>query len=132
MTATDECAWLDAVNWNQEGLVPVIAQDNATGRVLTLAWMNRDALLQTVQTGKAVYWSRSRNKLWQKGEQSGNTQLVQGIFLDCDKDSIVLRVNQTGNIACHTGRYSCFFHRFENGKWIVNEPVVKDPAEIYK
>lgn len=132
MTATDECAWLDAVNWNREGLVPVIAQDNATGRVLTLAWMNRDALLQTVQTGKAVYWSRSRKRLWQKGEQSGNTQLVQDIFLDCDKDSIMLRVNQTGNLACHTGRYSCFFHRFENGKWIVNEPVVKDPAEIYK
>lgn len=132
MTAVDECAWLDAVNWNPEGLVPVIAQDNATGRVLTLAWMNREALLQTVQTGKAVYWSRSRKRLWQKGELSGNTQLVQDILLDCDKDSIVLKVDQTGNLACHTGRYSCFFHRFENGKWTVNEPVVKDPAEIYK
>ena len=132
MPATDKCAWLEEVNWNPDGLVPVIAQDNNTGRVLTLAWMNREALLQTVQSGKAVYWSRSRQRLWQKGEISGNTQLVQDIFLDCDKDSIVLSVNQTGNIACHTGRYSCFFHRYESGNWVVNEPVLKDPDEIYK
>ena len=132
MPATDKCAWLEEVNWNPDGLVPVIAQDNNTGRVLTLAWMNREALLQTVQSGKAVYWSRSRQRLWQKGEISGNSQLVQDIFLDCDKDSILLKVSQTGNIACHTGRYSCFFHRYESGNWVVNEPVLKDPDEIYK
>ena len=132
MSANGNRAWLDEVNWNPDGLVPVIAQDHNTGRVLTLAWMNRAALLQTVKSGRAVYWSRSRQQLWQKGEESGHTQLVQDIFLDCDKDSIVLRVSQTGNIACHTGRASCFYHRLVNGDWVVNEPVIKDPDEIYK
>ena len=132
MAVTDECDWLDDINWNPDGLVPVVAQESATGRVLTLAWMNRESLLQTVRTGKAVYWSRSRQRLWQKGEISGNTQKVRDIFLDCDRDSIVLMVDQSGNIACHTGRHSCFFHRFDNGKWVVNDPVIKNPDEIYK
>lgn len=123
--------WLNKVNWSADGLVPVVAQEVATGKVLTLAWMNRDALRETAQTGQAVYWSRSRKKLWRKGEESGHTQRVHEILLDCDQDAIVLRVEQVGGIACHTGRHSCFFLRLDNNAWTEVEPVLKDPGEIY-
>ncbi len=123
--------WLNKVNWSGDGLVPVVAQEIATGKVLTLAWMNRDALRETAQTGQAVYWSRSRKKLWRKGEESGHAQRVHEILLDCDQDAIVLRVEQVGGIACHTGRHSCFFLRLEKNAWIEVEPVLKDPGEIY-
>lgn len=131
MTTPDNLPWLDDVRWDNEGLVPAIAQDVESGKVLTLAWMNRDSLYQTQQDGKAVYWSRSRQKLWQKGEYSGHFQEICDIYLDCDMDAIVLKVKQTGGIACHTGRQSCFFHRLENNEWIEAEPVIKDPTEIY-
>jgi phosphoribosyl-AMP cyclohydrolase len=123
--------WLDAVKWNDNGLVPVIAQDAADGRVLMFAWMNREALQLTADRGNAVYWSRSRGKLWHKGEESGNTQVVREIRLDCDNDVIILQIEQKGGIACHTGRRSCFFQRLENGAWKTVEPVLKDPAEMY-
>jgi phosphoribosyl-AMP cyclohydrolase len=125
-------AWLDEVPWNGEGLIPVITQDFATGRVLTLAWMNRESLAETEKSGEAVYWSRSRKKLWRKGEESGFTQKVRELRLDCDSDAILLRVDQTGGIACHTGRESCFFRKLENGRWVTTDPVLKDPAAIYK
>ncbi len=125
-------AWLDEVPWGKDGLVPVVTQEFSTGRVLTLAWMNRDALTQTAQSGEAVYWSRSRNKLWRKGEESGHTQKVREIRLDCDSDAILLRVDQVGGIACHTGRESCFFRKLEDGRWVTTDPVLKDPAVIYK
>ena len=131
MTTPDNLPWLEDVRWDNEGLVPAIAQDVESGKVLTLAWMNRDSLYQTQQDGKAVYWSRSRQKLWQKGEYSGHFQEICDIYLDCDMDAIVLKVKQIGGIACHTGRQSCFFHRLENNEWIEAEPVIKDPAEIY-
>ena len=124
-------AWLDEVHWDREGLVPAIAQDAASGRVLTLAWMNRDALAETVKRGEAVYWSRSRGKLWRKGEESGYVQRVVELRMDCDSDAILLRVEQTGGIACHTGRERCFFHKLENGKWVETDPVLRDPALIY-
>jgi phosphoribosyl-AMP cyclohydrolase len=127
--------WLDAVKWDTQGLVPVIAQELSTGDVLMLAWMNRDALQQTAELGRAVYFSRSRGKLWFKGEDSGHVQAVQEIRLDCDGDVILLKVIQTGHepgIACHTGRHSCFFSILENGAWKVTEPVLKDPQTIYK
>lgn len=123
--------WLDAIKWNANGLVPVIAQDAADGRVLMFAWMNREALQLTADRGNAVYWSRSRGKLWHKGEESGNTQVVREIRLDCDNDVIILQIEQKGGIACHTGRRSCFFQRLENGAWKTVEPVLKDPAEMY-
>lgn len=123
--------WLDEVPWNDQGLVPVVTQDASSGRVLTLAWMNREALARTAQTGEAVYWSRSRGKLWHKGEESGFTQKVREIRLDCDADTILLRVEQAGGIACHTGRASCFYRRLDNGKWVETDPVLKDPASIY-
>ena len=123
--------WLDAIKWNDNGLVPVIAQDAADGRVLMFAWMNREALQLTADRGNAVYWSRSRGKLWHKGEESGNTQVVREIRLDCDNDVIILQIEQKGGIACHTGRRSCFFQRLENGAWTTVEPVLKDPAEMY-
>mgnify|MGYP000157993273 CR=1 FL=1 len=123
--------WLAAVQWDADGLVPAIAQDAADGRVLMLAWMNREALQLTAAGGYAVYWSRSRHKLWHKGEESGNRQQVQEIRLDCDNDVIVLLVEQTGGIACHTGRRSCFFQRLEDGQWKTVEPVLKDPSEMY-
>lgn len=122
---------LDAINWNHEGLVPVIAQENGTGRVLMLAWMNRDALAATVRERKAVYWSRSRRKLWRKGEQSGHVQLVKDIRVDCDNDVILLTVEQTGGIACHTGRHSCFFQQQQGDRWVTVEPVLKSEEEIY-
>jgi len=129
MSTTDN--WLDTVNWNSDGLVPAIAQDAATGRILMMAWMNREALAETSRRGEAVYFSRSRNKLWHKGESSGHTQKVREIRLDCDEDVIVLQVEQIGGIACHTGRESCFYRVLNNGEWQVVEPVLKDPNDIY-
>ena len=124
-------AWLNKVNWSADGLVPVIAQESGSNQVLTLAWMNRDALRLTAETGEAVYWSRSRKKLWRKGEESGHVQTVREILLDCDQDAVVLKVEQAGGIACHTGRHSCFFLRLDDRKWVEAEPVLKDPKEIY-
>jgi len=124
-------AWLDAVKWNADGLVPVIAQDASDGRVLMVAWMNREALQLSGEGDHAVYWSRSRQKLWHKGEESGNQQRIKEIRLDCDNDVILLQVEQKGGIACHTGRRSCFFQRLENGQWKTVEPVLKDPSEMY-
>jgi phosphoribosyl-AMP cyclohydrolase len=123
--------WLNEVKWDDGGLVPVIAQDAVTAEVLMFAWMNREALEMTVQAGEAVYWSRSRRKLWHKGEESGHTQKVQEIRLDCDNDVVLLKIEQTGGIACHTGRRSCFFNKLENGRWLPVEPVIKDPKDIY-
>jgi len=125
-------SFLDEVPWNGEGLVAVVTQDLKSGKVLTVAWMNRDALQKTVETNAAVYWSRSRKKLWRKGEESGNTQKVREIRIDCDADAILLKVEQVGGIACHTGRESCFFRKLENGKWVTVDPVLKDPKLIYK
>jgi phosphoribosyl-AMP cyclohydrolase len=124
--------WLNKVNWAHDGLVPVVAQESGSGSVLMVAWMNRAALKQTVETGEAVYWSRSRRKLWHKGEESGHVQKVRSIRLDCDEDVILLEVEQIGGIACHTGRHDCFFQKLEDGTWVVTEPVLKDPAEIYR
>jgi phosphoribosyl-AMP cyclohydrolase len=123
--------WLSAVKWNADGLVPAIAQDAADGRVLMVAWMDCEALRLTAESDYAVYWSRSRQKLWHKGEESGNRQRVKEIRLDCDNDVILLRVEQIGGIACHTGRRSCFFQRLDGGEWKTVEPVLKDPAELY-
>ena len=122
--------WLDTVIWNADGLVPAIAQE-ASGTVLTLAWMDREALSRTAATGLAHYWSRSRRRLWQKGESSGHVQRVREIRLDCDQDAILLIVEQEGGIACHTGRHRCFFQRLDNGVWRTVEPVIKDPKVIY-
>ena len=124
-------AWLDEVHWDREGLVPAIAQDATSGRVLTLAWMNREALAETVKRGEAVYWSRSRGKLWRKGEESGYVQRVVELRMDCDSDAILLRVEQAGGVACHTGRERCFFHKLEQGRWVETDPVLRDPALIY-
>jgi len=124
-------AWLDEVSWDNDGLVPAIAQDAADGRILMMAWMNREALRLTAQQGLAVYWSRSRKKLWHKGEESGHQQKVSEIRLDCDNDVVVLQVQQSGGIACHTGRRSCFYQRLEGQRWVTVEPVLKDPASIY-
>jgi len=124
--------WLDKVNWAQDGLVAVVAQETGSGRVLTVAWMNREALRRTVETGEAHYWSRSRKRLWHKGEVSGHVQKVRSIRLDCDEDAVLLEVEQTGGIACHTGRHSCFFRRLDNGRWVATDPVLKDPQEIYR
>ncbi len=123
--------WLDTVKWDDDGLVPAIAQDSGDGRVLMVAWMNRDALRLSAQDGYAVYWSRSRRKLWHKGEESGNRQSIKEIRLDCDNDVIILQIEQIGGVACHTGRRSCFFQRLEDGEWKTVEPVLKDPAELY-
>jgi phosphoribosyl-AMP cyclohydrolase len=125
-------AWLDRIKWQQDGLVPVVAQEAGSGRVLTVAWMNREALGRTVQSGEAHYWSRSRRKLWRKGEESGHVQKVKSVRLDCDEDVVLLEVEQAGGIACHTGRHSCFFQRLEGGRWVVTDPVLKDPKDIYK
>ena len=124
--------WLNKVNWSEDGLVPAIAQDATSGRILMVAWMNREALKRTVQSGEAVYWSRSRKKLWHKGEESGHIQRVQEVRLDCDNDVLLLRVEQAGGIACHTGRASCFFSVLQKGRWVEVEGVVKSPDEIYK
>lgn len=126
-------AWLDELTWDKDGLIPAIAQDADTGDVLMFAWMNRDALARTAETGEAVYFSRSRGKLWHKGEESGHTQKVREIRIDCDNDVVLLKIEQVGGIACHTGRRSCFFQKyFADGRWEVVEPVLKDPKEIYK
>ena len=124
--------WLDEVKWDANGLVPVIAQEAPTGKVLMVAWMNRAALEQTVASGEAVYWSRSRRKLWHKGEESGHVQKVRELRLDCDEDVILLSVEQVGGIACHTGRHNCFFRKYADGRWVVTEPVIKDPKDIYR
>jgi phosphoribosyl-AMP cyclohydrolase len=126
-----DTTWLNKVKWNDAGLVPVIAQEAVTGKVLMFAWMNRAALERTVTGGEAVYWSRSRRKLWHKGEESGHVQKVQEVRLDCDEDVILLTVEQVGGIACHTGRHNCFFQKFADGKWVVVDPVIKDPKDIY-
>ena len=123
--------WLNDVKWNDAGLVPAIAQDVGDGKILMVAWMNRESLQLTVEEGKAVYWSRSREKLWRKGEESGHQQLVSEIRLDCDNDVIVLLVEQLGGIACHTGRRSCFYQRLEGKQWVTVEQVLKDPDDIY-
>jgi phosphoribosyl-AMP cyclohydrolase len=124
--------WLDEVSWDENGLVPVIAQDAATGEVLMSAWMNREALAETARRGEAVYWSRSRGRLWHKGEESGHTQKVLEMRMDCDNDVMLLKIEQTGGIACHTGRRSCFFQKLEGGRWAAVDPVIKDPKDIYK
>lgn len=124
--------WLNEVLWDEQGLVPAIAQDAETGEVLMFAWMNREALQLTVERGEAVYWSRSRRKLWHKGEESGHIQKVREIRMDCDGDVILMKIEQLGGIACHTGRRSCFFQRHLDGAgWQDVEPVLKDPADIY-
>lgn len=128
--------WLDQIKWDEKGLIPVIAQDATTGVVLMFAWMNREALLKTVQKGEAVYWSRSRNRLWHKGEESGHTQKIVEMRIDCDADVLLLRVEQIGAIACHTGRQTCFFRHFQGnqaaGQWLIVDPVLKDPQDIYR
>lgn len=124
--------WLDEINWNAEGLVPAIAQEAGSGRILMFAWMNRESLEQTVATQEAVYWSRSRHRLWKKGEESGHVQKVHEVRMDCDEDAVVLVVEQVGGIACHTGRHNCFFRKLEDGRWVVTDPVLKSPGEIYK
>jgi phosphoribosyl-AMP cyclohydrolase len=130
-TSTINAAWLDAIRWTSDGLVPVIAQDAQSGRVLMFAWMNREALQLTAEKHEAVYFSRSRNTLWHKGESSGHIQKVQEIRLDCDNDVIVLQIEQIGGIACHTGRESCFYQVLENNSWVSVDPVLKDPRNIY-
>jgi phosphoribosyl-AMP cyclohydrolase len=126
------CKWLNEIKWDDHGLVPVIAQDAASGEVLMFAWANREALEKTAALGQAVYWSRSRRKLWHKGEESGHFQKVVEIRIDCDNDVVLLKIEQVGGIACHTGRRSCFFQRLEDGCWEAADPVLKDPKEIYK
>ena len=123
--------WLNKINWSDDGLVPVVIQEAGSNDVLMVAWMNREALKLTVQTNEAHYWSRSRRKLWHKGEESGHVQKVKEICLDCDNDVLLLRVEQVGEIACHTGRHSCFFNKLEKGQWEVMAPVLKSPDEIY-
>ena len=124
-------SWLDEIKWDDRGLVPAIAQDAHTGRVLMFAWMDRAALAATAQTGEAVYYSRSRGRQWRKGEDSGHIQRVREIRMDCDNDVVLLKVEQVGGIACHTGRPACFFRRLVDGRWETVEAVLKDPAEIY-
>lgn len=128
--------WLNKVRWDEQGLVPVVAQEVGSNDVLMFAWMNREALAKTIESGEAIYWSRSRKKLWHKGEESGHTQKVHEVRLDCDEDVVLLKVEQVGAIACHTGRHSCFFQKFEgsakDGDWQTVEPVLKDPDTIYK
>ena len=123
--------WLDALKWDDAGMIPAIAQDAETGRVLMFAWMNRDSLQETVKSGNAVYWSRSRGRLWRKGEESGHYQKVKSIRTDCDGDVLLLAIAQEGGIACHTGRQSCFFNELQGERWAPVDPVLKDPKEIY-
>ncbi|MGD7035968.1 phosphoribosyl-AMP cyclohydrolase [Methylotuvimicrobium buryatense] len=124
--------WLDEIRWTSDGLVPVIAQQADSGKVMMFAWMNRESLALTVSEGYAVYWSRSRNRLWRKGEESGHRQKVLGVYLDCDEDVILLKIEQQGGIACHTGRESCFYRTLKDEQWQAAEPVLKDPQTIYK
>ncbi|MCL1826265.1 MAG: phosphoribosyl-AMP cyclohydrolase [Betaproteobacteria bacterium] len=134
MSAGADAGWLDALRWDADGLIPAIAQEAASGKVLMFAWMSREALARTVATGEAVYWSRSRARLWHKGEESGHVQKVLELRTDCDGDVLLLSIEQVGGIACHTGRQSCFFQRLacEGRKWEDAEPVLKDPKDIYK
>ncbi len=133
MSADVSTNWLDAIRWDEQGLVPAIVQEAATGQVLMFAWMNREALAKTAELHEAVFWSRSRNKLWHKGEESGHVQKVLEIRTDCDTDVVLLKVEQHGGIACHTGRHSCFFNQLQTaGEWVAVDPVIKDPQEIYK
>jgi phosphoribosyl-AMP cyclohydrolase len=125
-------SFLDEVPWDEQGLIAAVTQDVKTQRVLTVAWMNREALEQTVARGEAVYWSRSRKRLWRKGEESGHVQRLVELRLDCDADALLLKVEQVGGIACHTGRESCFFRKLEDGRWVTIDPVLKDPSLIYK
>lgn len=125
-------SWLDQLKWNKDGLLPVITQDAASGRILMQAWVNRDALDAARQENRAIYWSRSKNRLWRKGEDSGHIQKLKGIYLDCDADSLLYSVEQVGGIACHTGRESCFYLKLENDEWLAVDPVLKDPEAIYK
>ena len=132
---TDAMDWLDQIKWDRDGLVPVIAQEQGSKDILMFAWMNREALARTAELGQAVYWSRSRGRLWHKGEESGHVQQVHGIRLDCDNDVVLLTITQHGHepgIACHTGRHSGFFQKLQDGQWTTGEPVLKDPASIYK
>lgn len=124
--------WLDKINWDKDGLVPVIAQEHKTGKVLMFAWMNREALKLTNESKQAVYWSRSRQKLWRKGESSGHVQHVYEIRLDCDEDVILIDVEQEGGIACHTGRHHCFFQKLNDNRWEIDQPIIKNPEDIYK
>ena len=123
--------WLNRINWSADGLIPVVTQEVASGRVLTLAWANREALQRTAETLEAHYWSRSRKKLWRKGEESGHVQKVHSIRTDCDQDVVLFEVEQVGGIACHTGRHSCFFLELRDGNWVETDPVLKDPQAIY-
>ncbi len=125
-------SFLDEVPWDAQGLIAAVTQDATSGRVLLVAWMNREALRETVQRGEAVYWSRSRKRLWRKGEESGHVQKLLELRLDCDADALLLKVQQVGGIACHTGRESCFFRKLEDGRWVTTDPVLKDPSLIYK
>jgi phosphoribosyl-AMP cyclohydrolase len=125
-------SFLDEVPWDDTGLIAAVTQDSKSGKVLTVAWMNREALKQTVERGEAVYWSRSRKRLWRKGEESGHVQRLVELRLDCDADALLLKVEQVGGIACHTGRESCFFRKLEDGRWVTTDPVLKDPSLIYK
>ena len=128
-----DAAWLDELAWDKDGLIPAIAQDAETNDVLMFAWMNRDALARTVETGEAVYFSRSRGRLWHKGEESGHTQKIRELRIDCDNDVVLLKIEQVGGIACHTGRRSCFFQKYlADGRWEAVDPVLKDPKDIYK
>ena len=124
--------WLDEIKWTDDGLVPAIAQEEGSNKVLMMAWMNREALALTAESGHAVYWSRSRGRLWHKGEESGHQQVIKDIRLDCDNDVILLVVEQKGGIACHTGRHNCFYQKFKDNQWVSVDPVLKDPGEIYK
>lgn len=125
-------SWLDEIKWTDDGLIPVIAQESGSGKVLMMAWMNRESLTLSVQEGRAIYWSRSRNKLWRKGEESGHVQTIKDIRLDCDNDVLLLEVEQLGGIACHTGRHNCFYKQLQNEQWVEVEAVIKNPDEIYK
>ncbi len=131
MVENNNQAWLDEINWNDEGLIAAIAQEKESGKVLTLAWMNREALALTLAEGRAVYWSRSRQGLWRKGEQSGHIQSIEELRLDCDKDAILLTVTQHGGVACHTGRHSCFYTKLDGDNWTITDPVLKDPKDMY-
>lgn len=124
--------WLDLIKWDEKGLIPAIAQETETGKILMVAWMNQEALELTVEEGRAIYWSRSRQKIWRKGEESGHTQTIKEIRLDCDNDVLLLQVDQKGGIACHTGRHNCFFKRLVDGEWQEVEPILQDPESIYK
>ena len=123
--------WLDALKWDESGMIPAIAQDAVSGRVVMFAWMNRESLQESVASGNAVYWSRSRRRLWRKGEESGHYQKIKSIRADCDGDVLLLSIDQVGGIACHTGRESCFFLELQEDHWVAADPVLKDPKEIY-